>query len=770
MAKSRKAQDNSLPVRSTASIKEDESRLIFEGVMNKWLVLNNISKDFGIDLAVEITKTLSDSNQLVTAKKFSVQLKSSTKEYDGKDHCQIAIQVNKITYWRNLFEPMMLVYVDLTTKDCYYKWIDDAFVQELNKKNKNWIAQDTITIKIDRKDVINDKSLVDIEKYVFNWKVSNKSILTPGSFFKYSEESQRLIRTFVGLTERYQIDVLKEEVQELKSRCSQSIFTIAVVGLTKAGKSTLINSLLRQDISPVGVKPTTGIPITIYPSERNRSTILFKNNTEIEGGIDSAFLNKYTSQTSNENNNLNVKLVSVHLVNTFLERGFAFCDVPGLDDPDKEIRDITKTALFNVNAIIYVISVAPFRFGDFSITNKIIEDIQSLSGRLGRLFLVFNKIDALSTEQLDEVKDYIQHTLRRHGVLEYLPIEPLFISAGESFESRIASDDIPDTVTMLEEKLWEYLLGQNKTGLHTLIDNCLVSLDVFDCLKKTLQNKIDSSERKAVMSSEISVLRNELAKFSAEIDEFSRRCYSNIATHIDTSFASIINYLDNHLRSQPTGAKFIEKKNISIYLENQAHNTISEIYNYIEQELAKLQKAVNKWLFENLKQTIREDIPNAYLPLNINHVRQYSSQAGMFFNRGVNVVGILEKLLYGVGWVVDSVIEIIDEIITPDHKIKEKQIVSIIKSAQSGYVQISQNVLANIQQYLNVSCSSMKEKSVIRVETYLDNLSSQVAQLQHSISGPEKRQYSNYLKELGTLELSVTSNLTYLKSHTNGID
>ena len=422
MAKKKNAKHEPLPIRKSSHIKEDDSNDIFREVIKPWMFRGAVAREYGIDGTVEITKPLSTlADQIVTGKRFSVQLKSSSSSDFDKAKFSLSVPRDKINYWFSALEPVLIVFVDLTSKSCFFRWVDESLIQELFNANKNWIAQETVSINFKKEQFISPKLLLDLERYVLNWKRQSKTILTPGNYFKFSKEAKSFIDLFASKVEEHRINFLSKEIQELKESTAHTIYTVAIVGPNKAGKSTLINSLLQKKVSPVGMLPTTGIPITIFPSNENKSVVLFKDNKEIKGGIEEKFLREYTSKDKNPNNEKQVKIVSVEIINSLLERGFAICDVPGLDDPDAEIRRITMTALYNVNAIIYLISAGSMSSGDFSINKQIIEDLNQLGGKMERLFLVFNKTDLLQKKQMTELKKYVNTTLEYFDVLKYLP-------------------------------------------------------------------------------------------------------------------------------------------------------------------------------------------------------------------------------------------------------------------------------------------------------------------------------------------------------------
>lgn len=223
MAKLKKNEP--LPLRPSSHIKEDDSKSIFMDAITPWMFQGATNREYGIDGFVEITQAPSYSeDQIVTGKRFSIQLKSSKSSKFRKDFFSLSIDVQKINYWRNSIEPIMLVYVDLNSEVCYYRWIDDNLVQELNNKNPNWIAQQTISIRFVKNKTINAKSLIDIQKYVHAWKRPSKTVLNAGSYFKYSNEATLLINSLSDSVKEHKVNFFLNSLTNLsKQRNNQYI-------------------------------------------------------------------------------------------------------------------------------------------------------------------------------------------------------------------------------------------------------------------------------------------------------------------------------------------------------------------------------------------------------------------------------------------------------------------------------------------------------------------------------------------------------------------
>lgn len=769
MVKHKTKNEAFLPIKDESHIKEDDSNDIFRAVIKPWMFQSAIAREYGIDGIVEIMRAFSnDKDQIVTGKRFSVQLKSSNNINFDKQKISHTIPKVKINYWFNALEPVLLVLVDLTSKSCFFRWIDEELIQDLFKANPNWIAQKSVTIKFEKEKTINTKTLLEIEKYVLNWKRPLKTILTPGSYFKHSDEVKSFINLFVKKVQEHKISFLSKEIKELEESTTQSIYTIAVVGPNKAGKSTLINCLLQKNISPVGRFPTTGIPITIFPSNENRVTILFKDNSKIEGEVEESFLSKYIDKEQNPDNKKKVKIVSVKIVNSFLERGFAICDVPGLDDPDSEIRQITKTALYNVNAIIYLISGGSMASGDFSINKQVIEDLNELGGRMDRLFLVFNKIDMLSEEDMTKLKEYVNKTLEKYDLLKYLPTPPIYISSQNSFNNRIENQNTNDTVGELEKQIWEYLLGQNKTGLHKIIGSFGDCLKIIEKLRNIIGARTIDTDKRENLEKEIQLVSAEINELKELVYDNKKNVYTILQEFLQNTLVGILDYLKIHLYSIPISESLPQNQQITGWLENNAFKTISDFSSSLDQHIYKLQSTINRWISEKLEQVdIRINNPNNSILFRMPEINQISNH---YYEKKLGSFGVFESFFERIERGIKNLSNAIENLFTSETKKRKMYIEDILSKANKGYSNLYNDCLTNLNQYLKDICESMEEKSIDRTRVYLGELSSQLKKLDQPISQNEKQNFEKFLEEIAKIENEIQSSLAHLQVYTDGIE
>ena len=767
MANRKTYSNNHLPIISSAQESEDESRLIFEASILPWMISAWTQRDFGIDATVEIVKNaISLEGKTVTGKRFSVQLKSSKSTAFNKPVLSLSIPTMKINYWRDSIEPVLLVFVDLNSKLLYYRWIDAELINELNKKDPSWIGRKSVSLIFDKNKLLNTKNLVHLEEYVLHWKRPPNTHLNPGSYFQHSKEAQHLIGLLKTTIHNHGIQAFSAELEALSDSCAQSIFTVAVVGPTNAGKSTLINCLLDKEISPVGMLPTTGIPIVINPGNENKISILFKDGKDLSGSLDDGLVEQYSSKKFNNRNKKGVKLVTVQIINLLMERGIAICDIPGLDDPDPEIRSITQTALYHVNAIVYLVGA-----DSMSLSHSIIEDLKQLGGKMDRLFLVFNKIDLLGPDDLQDFQSYVEQTLDEYGVRKYLPSPPIYLSAKTSIESRNDTAGSMDTVKALEEPLWQYLLDANQSGLHKILGCFSDALVLVENYKSTVNALKLNTEERSSLQSEIAQVRSEIGELRSLVGKERKELQTSIQEFLTNSFSHKLQYLKTHFSELPFETPLPSNKGMSDWLQQNTLDVLSITNSEVQQRIYELQSNVNHWVSEKLKQInidLSNDGNNGNIDLPDIHV--YVNQVDQFIYGGrLGPIGMLESFFHQLDTIFNWVVIKVENVITSDFKLKQRQVGVIMRNSKRSFDTISKRYTGHIDAYLSTKARLIEEKAVDRTNVYLAQLDMRLRDVPLTKESETEIDTHAFLEDLSEIEIALKENLIHLKDKTDGI-
>ncbi|MCX7745511.1 MAG: dynamin family protein [Clostridia bacterium] len=180
------------------------------------------------------------------------------------------------------------------------------------------------------------------------------------------------INEAIQITSPYEeMKMLTQELKELKKRLNDPL-RVAVVGLIKAGKSTLLNALLKEKLLITGKTETTYTVSWFKYGEQPRISVVMKDGTQREASIDAiSFWTERNSEKENPELN-NVRYVEIYCPNPIL-REIEFIDTPGLGSSygidsqntmdflgfdTNEASEITVAEASMADAIVYAFSKA----------------------------------------------------------------------------------------------------------------------------------------------------------------------------------------------------------------------------------------------------------------------------------------------------------------------------------------------------------------------------------------------------------------------------
>ena len=238
---------------------------------------------------------------------------------------------------------------------------------------------------------------------------------------------------------------LLERLEEVPKRLKNQKFSIGITGVMNAGKSTMLNALLGEEILGTSVIPETANLTLIKYAKHPSAKVNFWNTKEwqaieksadtlenmkpfiketkdyfgdkfdefitVDGksyeiGIDE--LPAFTSaEHSGKKCNL-VKNVELYSNLKFVENGVEIVDTPGLDDPVIQREEITKSYVSQCDLMIHLMNV------NQSATEKDIEFITDtlLYQNVARLLVVITRIDTVGESELEEVIEYTKSSIK----------------------------------------------------------------------------------------------------------------------------------------------------------------------------------------------------------------------------------------------------------------------------------------------------------------------------------------------------------------------
>lgn len=227
------------------------------------------------------------------------------------------------------------------------------------------------------------------------------------------------------LEERYpevlSVRPMMQDLQTLRENWENERFEIVVVGEFSTGKSTFINALLKREILPSKVTPTTAtVNFIRHLNELGEgfkepiAKVYFKNDDVIE--IPYHDLSDYVTEMSERLNvSESIRYVDLYVDSPYLENGVVLVDTPGLQALNIEHERITKEQIKKSNASILLFNMEqPGKLTE-------IKFLRDLSESIDRIFFVANRLDGVPLDQVDEVKEQLENSLRENDYQQITP-------------------------------------------------------------------------------------------------------------------------------------------------------------------------------------------------------------------------------------------------------------------------------------------------------------------------------------------------------------
>ncbi len=228
------------------------------------------------------------------------------------------------------------------------------------------------------------------------------------SFYRESEnDEEKNINAFISLKD----DLEKGE------------FSIVVVGEFSAGKSTLLNALMRKRILPSFTNETTATVNFLRHKENalnNEAGKVFYKSGKVEeiDVLSSDTIDRYVS-TRGEDVANSIEHLDLYLDSKFLEDGVTLVDSPGLNGIAAGHKEITEQQILKSHASIFLFnSDHPGSKTDF-------EFLGELRKKVKTIIFVLNKIDIIKEDEGETVESVIetlkQNYKKQFPEEEYIP-------------------------------------------------------------------------------------------------------------------------------------------------------------------------------------------------------------------------------------------------------------------------------------------------------------------------------------------------------------
>ena len=263
-----------------------------------------------------------------------------------------------------------------------------------------------------------------------------------------------------------------DQLEDLRERLAHGTLRLAVLGQFNRGKSTFINALLGTSILPVSVLPITSVPTEIRYGAATRCTVRFGHDRPEESAKSSVksireLLIRYVAEESNPGNSKGVSRVIVECDSRLLHHGTVLIDTPGFGSTHRHNTKTSLELLTNCDAAIFLLSA------DLPITEIEVDFLRQVQTQVPEIFFVFNKVDLLSKEEIDQTITFVQGVLSSE--LQYDGTIPFFtvsaIAAAKKSANEIARKK--SGIDNVESHIIDFIRNEKYFALSGAIDQKL---------------------------------------------------------------------------------------------------------------------------------------------------------------------------------------------------------------------------------------------------------------------------------------------------------
>ncbi|MCR2057064.1 dynamin family protein [Campylobacter helveticus] len=233
----------------------------------------------------------------------------------------------------------------------------------------------------------------------------------------------------------------RQNLQKALEKFQNLDFNVAITGVMNAGKSSLLNALLKEEFLGVSNIPETANLSVLRYGESKKAKVYFwsekewqnillnsKFSVELESfvnglskkyhideyiqkdGLIKEISQEELKEFSSAKNQISafIKKIELEANLEFLQNNISIVDTPGLDDVVIQRELLTKTYLKQSDFLIHLMNASQ------SLTQKDMEFLVSclLNSRLGKFLVVLTKADLLNQEDLKEVINYTKASLK----------------------------------------------------------------------------------------------------------------------------------------------------------------------------------------------------------------------------------------------------------------------------------------------------------------------------------------------------------------------
>lgn len=272
-------------------------------------------------------------------------------------------------------------------------------------------------------------------------------------------------------------DIIRTNIANL-----QNPLKAVVLGEVKAGKSTLINSLIQKEVAYTNVVEATAAIVEVKYNKTENIFIKFKNDEKRK--INSLVeLNKLMDEKRNNQEFFSkIELISIS-TNTERLKKITIVDTPGLNTITAENTERTEDYIKNADVVLWVINA--HNLGQSDVIDKLEEIMEYGKTIIG----IVNRIDEIDGDE-DEILEYVQEEMG------YIFDEIFTTSAKKAWDGFIQNDNRKIEESNINN-LYKFIIDNIESNseefqMESVEKSTISQLDKDLYVHKNTKNKLDT--------------------------------------------------------------------------------------------------------------------------------------------------------------------------------------------------------------------------------------------------------------------------------------
>ena len=437
------------------------------------------------------------------------------------------------------------------------------------------------------------------------------------------------VENLTSICKKLDLQEHAESLEKVSSRLQNHVFRVGIMGEFKRGKSTVINSLLGQEVVPADIMPCSAtlnrivwdaVPhaqINFKPDESGRTPRPKDVSVEELSG----YVTKLTSESEEQASM--VEDAVVYYPCKFCQDGVEIIDTPGLND-DERMDKISESVIPMLDAIIMVVVPgSPFGISEANfVRNKI------MTSDLSRLIFIVNKIDTIRPKDrqrcVDGIREKIEKTILEKAASMYGKdskeyktaqsklggIRIYSISAADALDGKLEGDDellngsgMPEFEEALTKLLTEERgmleLAPTVNAVVSKIKEADETIVMRSNAMNMEQEKFEQMQKEAI--EKIKKSREEKVQKVREIKGIAASLYQELQPDVVEAYNAIDETVSQYIENYSITARdFADEGTVAAFQESVSEGINQQFAMSIQENTEKLQVKIQERLSEEV--------------------------------------------------------------------------------------------------------------------------------------------------------------------------